>query len=408
MSYIKSLAGKSNDAHLRLHMVSPSISRVYTGVSEVVKNLSHSLSKHGAQVTIFTYRDDYTKLDSINWSHDIKIRNYTATGPSIFGYSRKMKKDLDLLYADLGHIQSLWSFSSYYLADWSLKYKKPLLLSSNGYLTGWAMNNSHFKKTIAMNLGFHKIFTQASCIQVNSIKEIEGIRNLGIKVPIAVIKNGVSLPDLIDCKTPPWAYRPEAREKKILLYLGRIDKKKGLDILLQAWMKVVKDGLAEDWHLVVVGFRWDKNIFEHDCRKYISDNNLEHVVSIFGGMFGSDMNACYANCNAFILPSFSEGNAIAVLHAWAHSKPVLITDECNFQGEALDSCGIKTEPNIHSVFCGIVKTIKLESESLDEFGRAGRTFVEQNHSWDLIAKDYIRLYQWMLDPTPGNHADLIY
>ena len=53
---------------------------------------------------------------------------------------------------------------------------------------------------------------------------------------------------------------------------------------------------------------------------------MSDTVTVLGGMFGDGMNACYANCDAFILPSFSEGVPMAVLHAWAFGKPVIMYD----------------------------------------------------------------------------------
>jgi glycosyltransferase involved in cell wall biosynthesis len=48
-----------------------------------------------------------------------------------------------------------------------------------------------------------------------------------------------------------------------------------------------------------------------------------------GPLFGQEKDAAYRACDGFILPSLSEGLPMAVLEAWAHAKPVMLTPECN-------------------------------------------------------------------------------
>ena len=180
-----------------------------------------------------------------------------------------------------------------------------------------------------------------------------------------------------------------AHGRKVLLYLGRIHPKKGLVNLLRAWRKEQSvDGKAEEWLLAIAG--WDQGGHEselkllcdelgiawQDAREHSTSNiqrstlsgkaesgkrkadfNLsafQNVSVLFlGPQFGGEKAACYRNCDAFILPSFSEGLPMVVLEAWAYGKPVLMTPECNLPEGFAANAAIRMEPSAESIALGL-------------------------------------------------------
>jgi len=160
---------------------------------------------------------------------------------------------------------------------------------------------------------------------VNTDQERRHIRDYGLRNPVCVIPNGVDLPEDHQAPVlPPWSDRIPA-DAKVLLYLGRLHPKKGLPNLLQAWSMARRAVLAQarDWHLGIAG--WDQGGHEADLRAQVSAAGLSKCVHFLGPQFGAGRAAAYRNAQAFILPSFSEGLPMAVLEAWAHSLPVLMT-----------------------------------------------------------------------------------
>jgi glycosyltransferase involved in cell wall biosynthesis len=118
-------------------------------------------------------------------------------------------------------------------------------------------------------------------------------------------------------------------EAKVLLYLGRLHLKKGLANLLQAWSEVRRAGgeAAQNWYLVIAG--WDQDGHQASLEAITLQRNIGDTVHFIGPQFGLDKDAAFRSSDAFVLPSLSEGMPLAVLEAWAHGLPVLMTPHCN-------------------------------------------------------------------------------
>ena len=124
---------------------------------------------------------------------------------------------------------------------------------------------------------------------------------------------------------PPWT-KFVPKDSKILLYLGRFHRKKGIKELLYSWEKVLDKAKAHNWWLVIVGYGDDIN------PKFIIENlHLENCV-VLGPVFEEKLKAStFINSNAFILPSFSEGLPMSVLEAMSFKKTTLISKACNLK-----------------------------------------------------------------------------
>ena len=378
---------------LKVLFCSPSVSRLYTGVYDVQRNLALEFNRNGIDLSIHGLRDKYTLKDASSWKpvcpyvHDI-------VGPKSIGYSPSYMSGLLASNASVGHVHALWSLTSHALYRWSIKTNKPYLFTANGYLDPWALSSSGFKKKIALKIGFGSVLENAACIQVNSERELLAVKDLGLKNPICVISNGVIIPDLKAKRLAPWS-QPITADKKILLYLGRIDNKKGVDLLLTAWSSIVAKGNASDWHLVLVGFNSHETDYEKQIKAAVQAASLNNHVTCLKGQYGEKMSACYQNCSAFISPSFSEGASIAVLSAWAFAKPAIITDECGFPEAQGLGCAVRIEPTIPSIAFGINKCLEMTTEDRHKMGNAGLKLVVQNYSWSVISEKVYSVYKWI-------------
>ena len=129
---------------------------------------------------------------------------------------------------------------------------------------------------------------------------------------------------------------PEVRGRRFLLFLGRIDRKKGCDLLIEAFARCA--GQAADLHLVVAGpdpGHWKAELAAIAERASIGDR-----VHWPGMVKGIAKAGAFDLCDAFILPSHQENFGIAVVEALAAGRPVLISDKINIAPEiAADGCG---------------------------------------------------------------------
>lgn len=380
--------------HLKVLSATPSVSRLYTGVYEVARNVALELNKSGIPIEIHGLLDRFTDQDLPNW-HPLIPSVHKVQWPAFLGYSKGYLKSLLNSTANVGHAHALWSYSSFALSRWSKIKNLPYMLSANGYLDDWALNNSKFKKLVAFKAGFRQVLERASCIQVNSFHEFESVRKLGLSNPVCCIPNGVLLPDLSHNISSPWQGYHHLHGKRVLLYLSRIHPKKGVHLLLEAWNQVVKNHFFSDWNLVLVGFNEVPSSYEKQIRDYVSSNYLQDSVLMLHGLYGTDMMACYFNCDAFVLPSFSEGAAIAALNAWAFAKPSILTPHCNLLDPVKCQAGFRIETSVDSIISAITQLISADYSDLKAMGQRGRRLAEEYYSWNAVSRQLLEVYNWL-------------
>jgi poly(glycerol-phosphate) alpha-glucosyltransferase len=342
--------------------------------------------------------DPHTADDLPKWKPLVPTC-YKVTGPAVVGYNRHFIKRLFASPANIGHIHSIWSYITFAMFAWAKKNKYPYLISPNGMLDEWAINNSRWKKRLALFLGVRKILNNASCLQVNTLHEYISVRKFGLSNPVCKISNGVNMPDLSETYISPWADIPEAKSKRTILYLSRIHHKKGVHLLLEAWnqLRLQRAETLAGWQLVIVGFQFNEDPYEKKLLSYIEDNLLGSYVTLLEGQYGRDMDRCYANCDAFILPSFSEGVPMAVLHAWSFKKPAIITGECNLpEGFAYDAA-VKINPDVTSIFNGILEIVNASPAKMQYMGEQAEKLVREKFTWSAVADQLIEVYKWVYE-----------
>jgi glycosyltransferase involved in cell wall biosynthesis len=382
---------------IKLLFSTPSVSREIGGIFEVERNLALEFYHKGIHIDIISLIDRYTEIDMDNWL-PLKPVCHEPIGFKPIGYSKSYLPSLINSRANIGHIHSLWSYTSYALYIWAKTTKSPYILTPNGMLDKWALNNSKWKKKPALFMFLNRVLKNAACIQVNTMHEYISVREFGLKNPVCLISNGIKIPDLNTKYVAPWEKLGLNKDIKVLLFLSRIHPKKGVDILLEAWKKIVsEDKIASSWHLVIVGFNFNNDSYENKLKAYVNENKLNTSVSLLQGQYGKDMEACYAKCTAYILPSLSEGVPIAVLNAFSFAKLSIITGECNLPIGFETKSAIKIDPNVESVQKGIKEVLNLSQLDLTQYGERARKLAIENFSWHEVSNQLQEVYEWVLN-----------
>ncbi|WP_245937211.1 glycosyltransferase [Thioalbus denitrificans] len=187
-------------------------------------------------------------------------------------------------------------------------------------------------------------------------------------------------------------------QSRVLLFLGRIHPKKGLANLLHAWAQELRASHGRSWHLVVAG--WDQNGNQAELEGLVEGLGIGSTVHFVGPQFEKQKLASLLRADAFVLPSFSEGLPMAVLEAWAHRLPVLMTSQCNLpEGFAADAA-VPMEPNVESIRQGLGTLFEMSSDELAEMGSRGCALVEDRFTWPAVAAQMCSVYAWVLGQGP--------
>lgn len=294
--------------------------------------------------------------------------------------------------ADIVHNHSLWMLPNSYASRIARKLGKPVVITVHGALEPWAIRHSGWKKQIVGNWFQFRDLRDAACLHVNSVREMQGIRQMGFRNPVAVIPNGVNWEQFehdVD-PTPFLAQHEHLRGKRLVLFMARLHKKKGLQHLLEAWNGL--HGEFPDWHLMIAG---PDDGYEQPVREFIATHELSRSVSMLGTLRGESKRQALAAAECVVQPSFSEGFSMSILEAMASGKPVMITPGCNFPAAVESGGAIEVQPNVESTSDGLRRLLERSSLELEEMGGIGRTLIREQYTWDIVAAQTLQLYRWV-------------
>jgi len=395
--------------------ITSSISRSAGGLFESVRRLVQELSLTPMILSVLGTSDAFTDKDIKAWD-PIFVQAFKPVGHQQFGYSPRFSQYLNLFQPDLIHTHGIWTYSSIATLSYHRKRKVPYVISPHGMIDPWAIKNSSWKKIPAYYLYEGSHLTNAACMRALCESEADSFRAYGLKNPIAIIPNGIDLPE--EGKGEEVNAKGE-NGVKTLLFLGRIHPKKGLSNAIRAFAKALDArrstlGCSVQWQFVIAG--WDQGGHEaelmnlcdelglsfshkmHETHKGddlgVNSNNTS--VLFHGSAFGEKKDDLLRSADAFILSSFSEGLPMSVLEAWAYGVPVLMTQECNLpEGFAADAA-LKIGTDVESIDKGMDELFSMSEADLSTMGAKGRKLVEERFTWKKVAAQMAGVYEWML------------
>lgn len=374
--------------------VMDSVSRANGGIFEAERKLQQHLRvQPDIDIEVLGLQDAHSDADREAWLPLVPV-TLSVSGTPAFGYARDFSATLDRFDPDLVYSVGLWRAPSLAVLRWHRRTKRPYVVAPHGMLDPWAVRNSGLKKKIAGWVFQNQQLRRAACIRALCQSEADSIRAYGLRNPICIIPNGIDLPD---AKSQPVA-RPESfpADKKILLYLGRLHPKKGLVPLLAAWGNSRTQG--KDWILAIAG--WDQSGHEAQLKQQVAALGLADSVLFLGPQFGDAKQACYQDCDGFILPSFSEGLPMVVLEAWAYSKPVIMTPACNLPEGFAAHAALSVDPTPASLADGLNRFFALEPDYRRFMGQQGRLLVHDRFVWPKLGAEMATVYAWILGRGP--------
>lgn len=298
--------------------------------------------------------------------------------------------------ADGLHLHGLWQQTSAVGARAARRHNKPYVLSAHGMLDRWALANKGLKKKIYSALIEAPNVRGAACLHALTRTEAEDYRRFGARGPIAVIPNGVTIPDRVS----PIEFLtrfPQLAGKRLVLFLGRIHFKKGLDILVEAWSKV--SAHYPDAHLVLSGPDFENTAAQVEQR--IAAHSLSQRVTLTGMVSGNLKWSAFAAAEVFTLPSYSEGLSVSVLEAMGMRLPVIITEQCNLPEVAEASAGWAIEPHADQLEAALHECLGATSAQRRELGERGSALVAERFTWPVVGAQMASVYAWAQGSAPA-------
>lgn len=403
---------------MRISHLSQSVSTLGGGISEAIRALAMAQESVGADVSVMSVRDAGGDLAPWPQGEPIWLRHQKLPGMLRLP---DLSEKLDKADPDITHVHGLWTWLSVGVPRWAARRKRPAIVSPHGMLDAWALNQSRWKKRIARAAFERQHLESAACLHALCQSEAESIRAYGLENPIAIIPNGIDLPELGNQGA---RVRSQASGRKILLFLGRIHPKKGLVNTLKAWAEVRGQipggGSQQEWTFAIAG--WDQGGHEAELKRLCDEYDITYAdipasdfvdpssslitdhcslgtlptIFFLGPAFGETKDALLRSADAFILPSFSEGLPMSVLEAWAYELPVLMTDHCNLPEGFTNHAAIQIGTDAASIAKGMAGLIRSPTPDRRSLGENGRELVERQFTWRQVAAQMNEVYEWVM------------
>jgi len=234
----------------------------------------------------------------------------------------------------------------------------------------------------------------AAAIHFTTLEEQSLTRPLRLKAPGLVVPIGVELRefDTAPLSSTLRAAHPETHGKKIVLFLGRLNFKKGLDLLVEAFAEVHRQ--RHDVHLMLVGP--DDDGYGIQIRRWLQARNLLEHTTLTGMLSGAAKLAAFRDADTFVLPSYTENFGIAVVEAMASGLAVVISNRVNiWRDVAHAKAGLVVDCNAHQLSQALL-TLLNDPTLGKEMGKRGRQLVEERFTRESVAEQMIQGYRQVL------------
>ena len=360
-----------------IHTV-PHVRRAAAGPSYSVPRLCRALGEAGADTLLMT--QDTAPLDpSPGFAHKVHAER---GWPGRLAPSPSLERALMREPADVIHNHSMWLMANIYPGRAARRRGIPLVMAPRGTLSASALARSRWKKRAVWYFLQRQAFDVSACFHATAEKEYEEIRAFGATAPVAIIPNGIDLPEPVR--------RPD-RAERVLLFLGRIHPIKGLPLLLEVWHGL-DPAVRAGWRLQITGP--DEEDHQAALQARI-DRDAITGVTFCGPVFGVEKDAAYAGADLYILPTETENFGMTVAEALASGIPAIVTQGAPWAGLEEHGCGWWVPRDRAALTAALTDALARPAPVLAEMGAKGRAWMAARFGWDALAREMLTVYTWL-------------
>lgn len=314
-------------------------------------------------------------------------RLYTFSWPITNWLARNVRR------FDLLHIHGLFSYVILPAAFWAKRLGVPYIVRPLGTLCRWGMQHRRPRlKRLSLQLIERRVLAGSARVHYTSEQERIEAHELGIDFPSAVVPLGLDIEASPSNASTSGSSRQRG-DRPTILFLGRLDRKKGLELLIAALPSLLRE--HPDALLVLAGSGDDA--YEASLRGEVTRLGLDPHVLWAGFLEGSEKAAAFARADVFVLPSRSENFGLSVVESLARAVPVVISDQVAIYRE-LEAAGaaVVVSCDASSVTHGISKVLG-DPTLRTQLCEAGRLLARERFSKQAMAAGVLRMYREVLE-----------
>ncbi len=290
--------------------------------------------------------------------------------------------------SDIVHVHGIWSPLLLITALLAIRHKTKLVVAPRGMLDPWSLSQKSLKKRLALELIWKRALNRATFLHALNSDEMKLIAPLKLECPIKIFPNGVSTGQDIKPEQMPSVFRENQTLTKdpFILFMGRVHFKKGVDLLIPAFKKLLQKNL--NVNLVIAGPD-DGHLKEME--NLAQRENVQGKIFFIGPAYGPEKRWLYKNATLFCLPSRQEGFSMSITEALSYGLPVVITDACHFPEVEYAGAGKIVPIDIDNIATALFDAMQ-DSKWRDGAKKAAQALVYEKYTWNVISGHVLDAY----------------
>ncbi len=325
------------------------------------------------------------ELQSMDDVHVVFFRRY---GNEAFKYAAGFASWLDghVREFDVVHIHAVLSHTCLAAGRACRKAGVPYIVRPLGTLDPWSLSRKPLRKRLLMQLGGQKLLSCAAAMHYTSSEEMKLAQSA-----VAELPRGVVIPLGIDDELFEQRRKPDS--SPYVLSLGRLDEKKGVDILIRAFHRNVDAGRYAEWRLLIAGD--GAPAYVTALRRMAALGPAIASIAFLGWIQGDQKLALLRNASIFALASHQENFGLSVAEAMACGVPVIVSEGVNLQGDIAAANAGWVTTREETVLASCLRAAMDDPAERKTRGEHGRGFARR-FRWSAIGNQLVSLYNDVL------------
>lgn len=332
----------------------------------------------------------------LTWYHPVKY------GRSLC-FSMGLAKWLNqaILNIDIVHIHGLYRFPPTYAAWRARRLGIPYLIRVHGGLDPFLYRQSSYGKWAVPLKRFYEYFfdlpnlNNASAIHYTSRIELERAAFMNFRSPAVVIPNGIDW-DLYEVLPAKGSFRKSiglGDQTPLILFLGRVNFKKGLDLLVPAFRLVLEKFPSA--RLAIVGP--DNEGYVSQVNQWCHEQGILDNVVFVDYLEPAEVRQAYVDANVFVLPSYTENFGMTVVEAMACGCPVVVSNQVNIWQEIEEErAGLVVSLDAYEI-AQAVSQILMDKNTASAMAQRGRAMARVRYSWSRVVDQLRHVYLRLIE-----------
>ena len=382
-----------------LHVI-PSVSERSGGPGIAIVPMCQALQARGIEVVLVATDAGLRQAEHPRAARAVDYEGVPAIFfPSQLGESFKYSRPLSVWLNtnvhrfDLAHIHAVFNHASITAARECRKARVPYVIRPLGTLDPWSMKQKPLRKRVFWSLTGDTMVSNAAAVHYTSQTEMTATEDL------LGVNHGKVIPLGVDVTAH--TANSSARDRSsnpYVLVLSRLHPKKGLDVLIDAFIALTQRPGFDRWRLVIAGDGPADYVALLKTRAAAAPDRI-----LFPGWIDGDRkHEMLSNASLLALPSYQENFGLCVMESLARSVPVLVSPHVNLADEiASANAGWIAAVETAALSATLADALS-DREELARRGRAGK-LLSHNYAWDRIADELVGLYTEIVNGSTRVH-----